>query len=91
MGEGTGYREAETFAGWELRDSLGTRVGRVSRVLVDEAGRAAQVEVALGPFGTRTVLLPVAGVSVDRENRAISLLGKDRAQPDTDGQGRRGR
>ena len=56
MGDGTVYREAGTFAGWELRDPLGTRVGRVVQ-----------------------------------EDRTISLLGKDRARPGTDRQGRRAR
>jgi PRC-barrel domain len=77
---GSGYRAVGTFAGWELRDPLGRRVGRVSRVFVDGAGRAAHVEVSLGPFGTRTVLLPVEGVRVDREGRAISL-GESRGRP----------
>ena len=54
MGDDTGYREAGTFVGWEPRDPLHKHVGRVSRVFVDEAGRAARVEGALGPFGIRT-------------------------------------
>jgi hypothetical protein len=54
------------------------------------SGRAVHVEVALGPFGIRTVLLPVPGLHVDRENRAISLRGKDHARPGNDGQGRQG-
>ena len=45
------------FDGWELRDPLGRRVGRVSKVFLARTGRAAHVEVALGPFGTRPVLL----------------------------------
>ena len=91
MGDGTVYREAGAFAGWELRDPLGTRVGRVSRVSLARTGRSARVEVAMVPFGTRTVLLPVAGVGVDRENRGISLLGRDRTRIGADGPGRQGR
>jgi hypothetical protein len=79
-GGARGYRAVGNFSGWELRDPLGRRVGRVSRVFVDRAGRAAHVEVALGPFGTRTVLLPVEGVRVDRQGRAISP-GEGRRRP----------
>src|ERR671917_1700026 len=50
--EGGGYREIWSFSGCELREPLGERVGRVSRVFVDPSGHAAQVEVAMGPFGT---------------------------------------
>ena len=64
------------FSGWELRDPLGRRVGRVSRVFVDLSGRAVRVEVAMGSFGMRTILLPVDGVGVDRKERALFLRGK---------------
>ena len=46
-----GNRAVEPFAGWELRDSLGKRVGRVSRVFSDPSGQAVRVEVAMGPLG----------------------------------------
>jgi len=72
MADDSYYRASSTFSGWELRDPLGRRVGRVSRIFVDLSGHAVHVEVALGPFGTRTVLLPVDGVRVDREDRAPS-------------------
>jgi hypothetical protein len=47
------------------------------------------VEVALGPFGTRTVLLPVDGVRVDREDRAL-FLGEARGRSASAEQGRQG-
>lgn len=75
-----GYRAVGAFAGWELRDPPSRRMGRVKRVFVDGAGRAAHVEVSLGPFGTRTVLLPVGGVAVDREGRVLTL-GESRRRP----------
>ena len=75
-----GNRAVEDFAGWELRDPLGGRVGRVSRVFSDSSGRAVRVEVAMGPLGTRKVLLPVDGVRVDREGRAL-FLGRARGRP----------
>jgi hypothetical protein len=84
------YRASSTFSGWELRDPLGRRVGRVSRVFVDPSGYAVQMEVAMGPLGTRTVLLPVEGVRVDRENRAL-FLGKAHGRPGGDRPGSQGR
>ena len=80
MDRATGYRAVRTFAGWELQDPLGRRIGRVSRVFLARTGPSARVEVALGPFGKRTVLLPVDGFRVDRDARFISL-GKDRRRP----------
>ena len=78
MADESSYRASREFSGWELRDPLGRRVGRVSRVFVDPSGRAVRVEVAMGPFGTRKVLLPVDGVRVDRGDRALFLRGKAR-------------
>ncbi len=80
MASDSHYRASGEFSGWELRDPLGRRVGRVSRVFVDLSGRAVHVEVAMGPFGTRIVLLPVAGIRVDRGARALSL-GEGRRRP----------
>ncbi len=80
MDRDTGYRAIRMFAGWELRDSLGRRIGRVSRVFLARTGPSAYAEVALGPFGKRTVLLPVDGFRVDRDARVISLE-KDRRRP----------
>jgi hypothetical protein len=77
------------YAGWELRDPLGRRVGRVSRVFLAHPGRSVHVEVSLGPFGKRTVLLPVEGFRVDRDARVI-YLGKDRRRPGGDEPGRTG-
>ena len=70
MEAGAGYWAVEAFAGWELRDRLGRRIGRVRRVTLDGAGRAAHVEVALGLFGTRTVLLAVGASR--RTGRGVS-------------------
>jgi hypothetical protein len=69
------YRDGETagprcravkmIAGCELRDPLGCRFGRASRVFVDRDCRVAHVEVAPGLSGSRTVLVPVEGVEAD--------------------------
>ncbi|HEV2745463.1 MAG TPA: hypothetical protein VGV91_20085 [Rubrobacter sp.] len=84
-----GNRAVEDFAGWELRDPLGRRVGRVSRVFSDPSGRAVQVEVSMGPLGLRKVLLPVNGVRVDRKDRAL-LLGRAHGRSAPAGPGRQG-
>ena len=76
MAEDSYHRASGEFSGWELRDPLGRRVGRVSRVFVDLSGRAVRVEAALGPLGARKILLPVDGVGVDRGDRALFLRGK---------------
>ena len=62
-----------TFAGYELLDPLGRRIGRVSRAFVDGDGRLAHLEVALGFLGSRMVLVPVGGFETDGEGRTLSL------------------
>lgn len=66
---------AAGFAGWELRDPLGRRIGRVARVFADGAGSPAHVEVSLGFLGRRTVLLPVGACAVDEARRTLGLKG----------------
>ena len=83
------YRDGETagprcravkmIAGCELRDPLGRRFGRASRVFVDRDCRVAHVEVAPGLSGSRTVLVPVEGVEADGEGRTPSLRKGRRA------------
>jgi hypothetical protein len=80
MADDPHYRVSDAFSGWELRDPLGRRVGRVSRVFVDRSDRAVRVEAAMGPFGMRKIMLPVDGVGVDRGDRALFLLGKARGR-----------
>lgn len=89
MGGDTGHRTVRRFEGWELRDPLGRRVGRVSRIFSAHAGGSAHVEVSLGPFWKRPVLLPVDGFRVDEDARVI-FLGKDRRRPGGDEPGRTG-
>lgn len=73
MEDYAGYRAIGKFSGWELRDPLGRRIGRVLRVFVDGVGRVAHVEVIVGAWGAKAVLLPVGGVAVDQERRVLSL------------------
>lgn len=80
MADEAGYRAVGEFDGWALRDPLGRRIGRVSRVFVDREGWPAHVEVSLGLFGRKIVLLPVEHVVMDREGRAIAL-GKGPRRP----------
>lgn len=79
------YSATAAFAGWELRDPLERRIGRVLRVFADSAGRAGHVEVELGRWAPRRVLLPVDGVEADEEGRALSLRKVRRARPENDG------
>jgi hypothetical protein len=90
MGDDPQQRASGEFSGWELRDPLGRRVGRVSRVFVDPSGRAVRVEVAMGPLGARQILLPVDGVGVDRGDRALFLRGKASGRSAPAGPGRQG-
>jgi hypothetical protein len=67
------------FAGYELCDPLGRRIGRVSRVFVDGGGSLEHVEVVLGFLDRRTVLVPVEGCEVDETRRTLVLKRRRRA------------
>lgn len=60
--------------GYELRDPLGQKIGRVEELFAGGDGRPKHGWARLGPFGLgRSVLIPVAAVVVDGERRVVVL------------------
>ena len=76
MDRDTGYPAVRRFEGWELREPLGRRVGRVSRIFLAHTGGSAHVEVALGPFWKRPVLLCPSTGSGWTRTPALSSSGR---------------
>ena len=60
--------------GYELRDPLGRKTGRLEVLFAGEDGRTKHVRVRVGPFGlAKSVLTPVGVVAVDGERRIVML------------------
>ena len=64
---------AGRFTNYAVYDPLGRKVGRVEKLFVDGGGEAKHVEVRMGIFRLRLVLVPVKGVTVDEQLQAVLL------------------
>ncbi len=56
-----------------MHDPLDRRIGCIEQVFVDGGGKARYVEVRIGLFGARSVLIPVKAVVIDEERRTVLL------------------
>ncbi len=63
----------EKCVGYQVCDPLGQKIGSVEEIFVNEDMEPQYVRVKVGLFGMKSVLIPVVNVSVDEENRAITL------------------
>ena len=64
---------AEHYAKYKVCDPIGRRIGRTERVFANGGGEPEYLEVKMGLFGLKSVLLPVQSVAVDEERRALVL------------------
>jgi stress response protein YsnF len=64
----------DRFAGYEVYDRSGEKIGKVDDLFVDEADRPEYVGVKMGFLGTRSTLIPWQAVSsTDDEGKAITV------------------
>jgi hypothetical protein len=62
----------ERYVGYKVLDPEGRSIGRVEVIFTNARDEPEYVNVRLGFFGLRSVLIPVAGsVLVEREQRAL--------------------
>ena len=61
------------FAGYEVYDAAGERVGKADEIFVDEKGSPEYVGVKIGRSGARAVLIPLDACRVDEGRRAIDV------------------
>jgi len=60
--------------GYELRDPLGRKTGRLEELFAGEDGRLKHVRVRVGSAGLdKSVLTPVGAVAVEGERRIVVL------------------
>jgi PRC-barrel domain len=67
------FETPEQCAGYQVRDPRGRKIGRLKRLFLNEGGGPEYAEVGVGPFGLRTVLIPVQTVTADAERRFLVL------------------
>ena len=72
----------DRFAGYEVYDPAGEKIGKVDDLFLDEADRPEYIGVKMGLLGTRSTLIPWEAVSsTDDEGGAITVAAdKDRAK-----------
>jgi hypothetical protein len=67
------FETPKQCAGYEVRDPLGRKIGRLKRLFLNESGGPEYAEIKVGLFGLRTILIPVQTVTVDDELRFLVL------------------
>jgi hypothetical protein len=67
------FETPQQCAGYWVRDPRGRKIGRLTRLFLNESGGAEYAEVKVGLLGLKTVLIPVQTVSVDDELRFLVL------------------
>ena len=73
-GEPGGRLEApEEYAGYEVRDPLGHRLGSVEKIFVNDGEEPEYIRVKMGIFGLKFVLIPVTFATIDKERRILVL------------------
>ena len=63
----------EVYAGYEVRDPLGHRLGSVEKLFVNDGEEPEYIKVKMGIFGLKSVLIPVTFATIDKERRILVL------------------
>jgi len=67
------FETPKQCAGYEVRDPLGRKIGRLKRLFLNESGGPEYAEDKVGLFGLKTVLIPLQSVTADAERRFLVL------------------
>lgn len=73
QGQEIRFSEPQTFVGYEVLDPLGRKIGTAERVFTNWDNEPEYVQVNLGLFGFRSVLIPVQFVVADTHRRMLEL------------------
>lgn len=66
-------RTLEEYVGYKVCDPRGKKIGRAEKLFLNGSGEPEYISVKMGPFGFKTVLVPVQTVAADEERRALVL------------------
>ena len=67
------FETPQQCAGYQVRDPLGRKIGRLKRLFLNESGGPEYAEISVGLFGLKMVLIPLQTVTVDAERRFLEL------------------
>ena len=67
------FGSPEEHVGYGLCDPQGREIGRVKRLFLNDYDEPEYIEVKMGLFGRKVVLIPVAGVAVNKEKKTLVL------------------
>ena len=67
------FEVPEKYVGYGLCDPQGREVGRVTKLYLNGYEEPEYVEVKMGLFGRKVVLIPVVGVAVNEQKKTLVL------------------
>lgn len=63
----------EEYAGYEVLDPMGQKIGSVEKLFFNGNGRPEYARVRVGVLFTRYILIPVRDIALDRTARSLKL------------------
>lgn len=70
---GDRFEVPEQYAGYLIYDPLGTKIGKVKKLFANGKSEPEYVMVSTGPFGLKSILIPVQNVAVDHDRQTLVL------------------
>ena len=63
----------EGYAGYEVYDPQGEKIGKVDDLFIDENDRTEYIGVKMGFLGTKSTLIPIEAVQIDEKRRFVEV------------------
>ncbi len=63
----------ERYAGYEVYDLQGEKIGKVDDLFVDENDRPEYIGVKMGFLGAKSTLIPIEAARVDERRRIVEI------------------
>ena len=67
------FASPEKYVGYALSDPQGREIGRVKRLFLNGYDEPEYIEVKMGLFGRKLVLIPVTGVALNEQKKTLVL------------------
>ena len=63
----------EKYVGYGLSDPQGREIGQITRLFLNDYDEPEYIEVKMGAFGRKVVLIPVTGVALNEGKKTLVL------------------
>ena len=67
------FEAPKEYVGYTVNDPEGRKIGRAKELFANAQGEPEYVRVRTGPFGLRSVLIPIGFAAIDEERRTLTL------------------